>query len=231
MLDYFAQLARHGRIDPLEFYISDSNRAVYIENAKVACTAIKAAMFPQTFESARGQDEFHALLRGRAEHALPPRAQDYLVFTFVRHPVARLHSCYRDKVCGEGAAGGKSILHRRFHRGIFAALGGVDIRRADLPFDRFAKAVSHIPDRISDRHFASQARMVRAARNARSHFVGRMERLEEDWATVRAATGLPALVMANPTTGSPDGTQSDPAILGLIARRYADDFQTLGYER
>ena len=236
MLDYLAQLARHGRIDPLEFYVSEAHRAVYVENAKVACTAIKAAMFPAQFAQSAGQDAFHEDLRAGAFHRLPANASDYFVFTFVRHPLARLQSCYRDKVRGEGAAGAasgesRSILHRRFHRSIFAAWGGVDIRDDKLPFDRFAKAVSSIPDRISDRHFASQIRMVEAVENAADHFVGRMERLEDDWEQVRARTGLPALVRANRTRSGHDQTAPDAATLRLISRRYARDFAALGYER
>ena len=230
MLDYLAQLARHGRIDPLEYYVSDAHRAVYVENAKVACTAIKAALYPDSFEQAAGQEIFHERLRAKAMHGLPDHAQGYLVFTFVRHPLDRLQSCYRDKVAGSAAAGGRSILHRRFHRGIFAAWGGVDIRRSDLPFERFAEAVCRIPDRISDRHFASQARMVRAVEAAPRHFVGRMECLDRDWATIREQTGLPALAHANRSGLRGEGTTTDPATLQRVARRYAADFRALGYQ-
>ena len=228
MFDYLARLARHGHVDPVEFYTSDDHRAVYVENAKVACTAIKAAMFPREALSATGQDDLHRRLRPLATHRLPTRARDYLVFTFVRHPVDRLRSCYADKVGGQAAHAGPSILQRRFHRGIFLAFAGVDPAR-ELAFDGFAEAVSHIPDRLSDRHFASQSRIVAAVEAAPRHFVGRLERLDRDWERVRAATGLPALVVANrsasPCAGADRTDGSHPA----IARRYANDFARLGY--
>ncbi len=229
MLDYLAQLVRHGRIDPVEYYVSDRHRAVYVENAKVACTAIKAAMFPDAAAKGLSQTAFHEALRGHAHHRLPTSAYNYLVFTFVRHPEARLQSCYRDKVQRTAQEEGPSILHRRFHRGLFAALGGVDIRADGLPFDRFAQAVARIPDRVSDRHFASQSRAVEAVQRAENSFVGQLETLRSDWAEIQAKTGLPDLAIANRSEAEGGRAAASPVARSIIARRYARDFKVLGY--
>ena len=227
MFDYLSQLARHGRIDPVEYYVSDVHRAVYVENAKVACTSIKAAMYPDMRRRHPGQAAFHAALRPVARRSLPAAARDYLVFTFVRHPADRLRSCHRDKVERLAEDDGASILQRRFHRSIFAAFAGMDPARGPIPFDSFARAVSRIPDRLSDRHFAAQAQVVDAVRSAPRHFIGRFETLARDWAAVRRETGLPELSSENPSQAAGEGLA--PSVRRIIARRYARDFALLDY--
>lgn len=231
MLDYFSTFLRHGRIDPVEYYIDHTHRVIYVENAKVACTAIKQVLFPAVNYASLGQAAFHQLLRGKASLSMPAEAQDYLVFSVFRHPAQRLVSCYRDKVMRNAAEEERSIFERRFHRTLFKQFGGIDILDPGLDFQSFAKAVARMPDRLSDRHFASQAKLYQAVTQAPRHFVARIENLAGDWAKLQDMTGLPSLPRSNA------GKAADGADIAIgnearaaIARRYAEDFTLLEYE-
>lgn len=72
------------------------------------------------------------------------RQRNYLVCGIVRHPLARLVSCYEDKVCGDKLFG---PLGRKYD-GKF---------RHGMPFEAFVKAVASIPDGQADQHFRSMS--------------------------------------------------------------------------
>lgn len=228
---HLANLARFGRISPVEHYVCHRFRVVYVENAKVACTAIKQALFPEIDHTAVGQDRFHEILRSKASFA-PPRgeAAQYLHFSFFRDPLTRLQSCYRDKIRHDGASRGSSIFSLRFHRALFAVFGGVDVTRPDLGFAEFADGVVRIPDRLRDRHVMSQAPILRAVTSAERHFVGRQESLADDWARLAARTGLPPLTDLNRTHRNGAAPEPlPPATLERLRRAFREDFHLLGY--
>ena len=188
---YLANLARHGRIDPVEYYPCPQYRVVYVENAKVACTAIKQLLYPAVSFETLGQERFHDVLRANASHHPPPGTEDFLYFSVFREPLARLFSCYRDKIAGAAAHGNPGIYHSRFHRTLHLLFGGTDISRPDLAFEAFARSVAAVPDRLRDRHAMSQAPMwtavMEAARGCALHY----EQLADGWATLSEKTGLP----------------------------------------
>lgn len=227
MRDYLKHLLRYGRIDPIEYYVSHDHGVVYVENAKVACTAIKQVLFPDHDLAALGQNAFHEAIRSEARFARPAEADEYLCFSFFRNPVERLLSCYRDKLRMDASAKGSTVLHRRFHRTLFRLAGGVDTRDQRTPFVDFARAVSRIPDALSDRHFASQSPLHSAVSASPSHFVGKLETLAEDWQVLAQKTGLPDLPVSNSSHSL--AQEIDPEALQYIVRRYRADFSTLDY--
>jgi len=231
---YLANLLRHGRIDPVEYYPCPQYRAVYVENAKVACTAIKQTLYPDVSYAALGQERFHQQLRRKAHLAPPPGTQDYLYFTFVRDPLARFLSCYQDKIANTAAHGEPGIFHTRFHRALHVLFSGTDTARPGLPADRFAQAVAHVPNRLRDRHVMSQAPIFAAVQAATHGFVGHYEKLAQDWAALASRTGLPPLPALN-RSQSTQGPQAAGPILSapaqaLLVRTYAADFTLLGYQ-
>lgn len=227
---YLMELARHGRIDPVEYYVSDEYRVVYVENAKVACTAIKQLLYPDAGYSVQGQDAFHAMLRPQAAYRIPDHARDYLCFSIFRDPLARLLSTYRDKILGAGAETAPGIFHTPFHRAIFVLFAGDDITRPGTDFGSFAAAVAMVPDRLRDRHIALQRPVYAAVTSAANHFVGRVEDLSADWQELRERTGLPALPHLNSSRQSPVTlVEPGPAARAAVARAYAADYKSLGY--
>ena len=227
---YLANLARHGRIDPLEYYPCPRYRVVYVENAKVACTAIKQLLYPETSYEALGQEAFHHALHAEARHRPPRGTEDFLYFSVFRDPVARLFSCYKDKIAGAAAHGRPGIFHTRFHRAVHGLFGGTDPARPGLSFDAFAQAVAAVPDCLRDRHTMSQAPIRAAVLGAAHGFAGRYEHLAEDWATLAARTGLPPLPALNQSHKSPcDAPELSDRGRDALAHAFVADFALLGY--
>lgn len=235
---YLANLCRHGRLDPVEYYPCPQYRVVYVENAKVACTAIKQALYPASSHAQLGQDHFHEILRAKAHHRPPPGTQDYLYFTFVREPLARFLSCYRDKIAGSAhdapGHGTPGIFHTRFHRTLHLLLARIDTGRSGLSPDDFAIATARMPDRLRDRHVMSQTPIHRAVMQARHGFIGHFENLAQDWEMLATRYGLPPLPTLNPSTRPDTRPGSAPPALSsrgkaALARAYRTDFIRLGY--
>ena len=228
--DYTLNLARHGRLDPVEYHVSDEYRVVYVENAKVACTAIKQLLYPDIDYEAVGQDRFHEETRDRAVFTVPGRARDYLHFSVFRNPQDRLISAFKDKMLSSAATRGHSILHTRFHRALFTLFAGIDTARPGIDFPAFTRAVGAVPDRLRDRHIATQAPRYAAVVAARRHLICKLETLEDDWAILCQATGISPLPQLNRSSRSdrqPVGI--DPATHDLIGRIYAQDYARIGY--
>jgi len=183
-------------------YICHSAMIEYIEVPKVACTSIKEAILradgidppsrPTTVYS-------HPHWRCRASE------KPGFAFTFVRHPLDRLVSCYKQKIpTGKGAVGLNCPLP------------------TDTSFYDFVRwAVSQ---EIPNKHFAPQSFVLGYQR---LDFVGRFDRLAEDWATLRSQfPQLPELQHFNRTQPDDWGSYYDSE-----TRRVAREFYLLDFLR
>lgn len=229
---HLSNLVTHGRISPLEYYVCPRFRVVYVENAKVACSAIKQALFPEVDHEKLGQENFHAVLRSRATFA-PPGGIDgqYLHFSFFRDPLARLESCFQDKIQRHESTGDPGIFSLRFHRALFLLFGGQDLNRPDVGLEEFVQAIANIPDRLRDRHIMSQSPIYRAVSAAPYHFIGKFETLAEDWLALSSRTGLPPLSRINTSTHREKVAPVAAATLRRLHQAYADDYGLLRYPK
>jgi hypothetical protein len=98
-----------------------------------------------------------------------------------------------------------------------------------VAFEQFAQAVSRIPDRLRDRHIASQAPLHAAVVAAPHHFVVRHENLDSDWVELSRLTGLPPMPRFNRSTTGSAKRAVDPVVNALVARTYAEDYRRLEY--
>jgi hypothetical protein len=99
-----------------------------------------------------------------------------------------------------------------------------------MPFTEFVETIYQIPDDAADPHYRSQYVNLTAPDGALiPDFIGRFETLAEDFNYVVHKIGhsakLPHL------TRSPDkrGEYYDTRLRGLVAKRFARDFEILGY--
>ena len=149
----------------------------------------------------------------------PTRFQRYFKFTFVRNPFDRLVSafCYLQH-------GGKSTTEndRRFQQ------------RHLSKFDSFADFVKWgLREKPIQRwsHFAPQHRFI-ASSDGRIQvdFVGRVERLDEDFAHVASRLGIDAkLVHTNKSQRADFSGYYDEETEKIAREYYARDFELLGY--
>lgn len=127
------------------------HRLVLMLTCKAANTSVKRALadaldlprldVPERLEPHR-RIEVHLPTINKAD-AFELRQRGYLVVGFARHPLARLASCWRDKV------------QRAFHKPFARKYG--DAVRPKMPFAAFVDFMARTPDGVADQHFRSMA--------------------------------------------------------------------------
>ena len=144
------------------------------------------------------------------------KSQD-LKIAFVRHPLDRIVSCYKDKVVRR--------THQAFER--------IGINHG-ISFEAFINIIKDIPDDKADQHFRSQYHDLYYNDNLIPDYVGKFETLNADWKKVqklvsdRCNTELPDLPHVNKT---PVMDIDIPLYLAdRIKRRYANDYEAFGYD-
>ena len=189
------------------WFVANRAPVAYLNVAKAASSALSAAVQNET-------DKSSAVRQWR----LRPAQRSHFKFAFVRDPFARLASCYMNLV---------KVKSRRvttFNPYLWGAL------RLDLGFDVFARAVCQIPDALADRHFLSQSRQLFPGGEPLVDFVGRFERLEEQFEPLRRRYGLAALRRMNASPGYDYRKLYTEELVELVARRYAEDIERFGYQ-
>jgi hypothetical protein len=198
--------------------VSHDDKVIWVAVAKVASMAIQGAMtrmLKLPFTEWR-----RASLPSLAE---VHRHSDYFRFAFVRNPWSRLYSCYRDKIVGPAEREQSFIL------GQFGFTPG-------MSFDHFVHRVADIDDTAADPHFVSQFHVLSFQGQLVVDFVGRFERLREDWQLLRDQHGLP--ILGYDPAGSPRAKHDydfhkrfyTSELIELVRRRYSRDIEEFGYE-
>ncbi|MEQ8992757.1 MAG: sulfotransferase family 2 domain-containing protein [Pseudomonadales bacterium] len=206
--------------------------AVYIDIAKNASSSLKAVFAKDLgLDLAATAGNSHLLDFPRPQPPDVSGARLYpelFTFAFVRNPWDRLVSCYRDKIRGE-----VSGFTRFSSAGIAHCLSGFTEFRAGMSFKAFANAVASIDDAVADEHFRSQhIHLVNDAGHIAIDYVGRYERLIDDFHWVTSTIGLPtrSLPRLQATTSAVDyRTNYDDQTREVVARRYARDIELFSY--
>src|SRR5690606_28927425 len=94
----------------------------------------------------------------------------------------------------------------------------------------FVHAVAGIPDRFSDIHFRSQYTFFYHRGRPMTDFVGRYERLDEDWEQLRRRFGFDALPHLNRSTHRDYRDAYSPELARVAVRRYRQDIELFGYQ-
>jgi hypothetical protein len=209
-------------------------RAIYISVPKVACTSFKTAfagLLGLRLDRVNGDPH-----RLRYPSPIPGAGLQRVLypgfyrFAFVRNPWDRLVSCYRDKIKNEV----EGYTHFTIRPGVANCLARWSVFQPDMSFEDFVRAVASIPDSEADEHFRSQHTFLKGANGAlATDFVGRYERLAEDFALVQKQTGLPHIelprLQAARTVARYAGYYN-PATRDLVAERFREDIARFGYE-
>ncbi len=205
-------------------------RAGYIPIPKVASSSLRLLicqrqarhLHPELLEqSPRAlQKEVERRIRiSRGPAGTRRLGERYFLFAFVRNPLTRLYSCYRDKVVKAAEQGKEFSL----------APWGVE---PGMSFDWFVRHIARIPDSRSEQHFRSQHLLLRQGGHWMVDYLGRFENLDDDWQELSARIGLDARPKAKRSSGA--GASLDGLPLGreaaeLAVERYWQDIALLGY--
>ena len=225
-------IALYGSYIPTEFFVLDQKRLVYISIPKVACTSIKTALFEQSSSLNTGRESYMDIHKDSATfctHSLSTEQRKYYKFAFVRNPLERLISCYKDKVARPVQHTGKYYFDSAFNNKMIWTLFG-DKFRPDMSFDEFVALVARIPDLLADGHFRSQYSILAPHGHLSVDYVGKFEQLEQDWAPLAQKHNLPPLSEHNPTKPSEWREYfHDQSTLELAEKRYQRDLDDFGY--
>jgi hypothetical protein len=213
------------------------SRILYYSIPKVACSSIMSAFVdalgidfpadewkPEVFQTHKWDHLFdrHAVV---IESSLPPPYNRYWSFAFVRNPWDRLVSCYAEKIRPDGDP-------ENFVNGVSRVLLPFGVFRPGMSFDDFARAVAEIPDSEAEPHFMSQHRFITRRSGALTvDFVGRFERLNEDFATIQQRISQPLALghLLKSRRGDYKGYYYG-GLRKVVAARYAEDIALFDYK-
>lgn len=174
------------RVQPLPKY-----GCIYVKNPKAATSTVMQWLH----RAVTGDHEFTPRMNIHAEHGLP-RPKDVgwdglarmldgaaFRFTFVRDPIRRVESAYRDKIV-------KRRPRFRYRNDLQAALGMPEDQDRLLTPDEFLAALEATDPRHLNPHFRPQ-HLNLAHDLVRYDVIGRLETFEADLERIRQAVGLP----------------------------------------
>ena len=212
-LKYYRRFRKIQRSKP-EFWFLPQDNLGYIQIPKVASRSIRIALIDHFSgqDSARfDKQKLKEFSEIHSEHIKQSQIRkqhtDAFIFSFVRHPYARILSCYKNKVAMPIS-----------EKNIFACH---DINLNDS-FDTFVDKICDIPDRDADRHFRSQSWFLINEDQLLTDFVGKLENIESDWDYLSQRFKLPAIPHRNATQKTI--TEISNRNKQLIQQRYHDDF-------
>jgi len=206
--------------------------AVYVEIPKVACTSIKtaiASLIGVSLTETEGNPHEARWPTPAAPGRSGPLFPSLFTFAFVRNPWDRLVSCYRDKIRSEV----DGYTYFTIRPGVANCLARFDAFFAGMSFDEFVRAVASIPDEEADAHFRSQHTFVTNEEGGLAiDFVGRYERLAEDFRFVEQAIGLPTIELPRLQAAREPRTYAafyTAETRRIAADRYGRDVEMFGY--
>jgi hypothetical protein len=198
------------------------SRLLLITIPKVGTKSIEG-VFPKTAHPNRQyvncQMSLDQLLREDAAY------RNYFKASFVRNPWNRVASCYLDKVAGRPHMANLAILSR--YSGLWFG----------MPFEAFVEwlLTPAGSDRCADRHWISQHRILGDGDTPLSYdFIGRFEKLGEDWTRLCDTLSLPIWARALPHRNKSAGLSSYTSLFNkrtarMIRQRYEKDIELFQY--
>lgn len=199
----------------------------YLPISKVANSSIKLALLGVEVPEGENPFRYPHIAFNQSVTAKVDAAGDYFVFTVVRNPLERLVSCYKDKIVQAKEKGKPSPLEWY--------LDGYLMRSKN--FADFVGRVKWIPEKLHDSHFASQYNIIynrriggKAVVSRVPDYIGRFERLNEDWQLIKERFDIGEIPHHNATSKDNWRDYYDVKTAKLVYKLYQKDIQTFGYE-
>ena len=228
-----AKIISHREYIPTEYFIFENKKLIYTSIPKVACTSIKIGLMADELRGSNSHNEYmnvHSLTSKFMTYSLSSKYDDFYNFAFVRNPLDRLVSCYKDKIKNKEQHSGQFHFDTNYNNKIINTLFRQKFSH-DMDFDDFVRLVSRVPDYLADGHFKSQYSMLYKQETKVPDYIGKFEQLSTDWNHIAKLYGLEMLGEMNRTKATDwQEYYKSKAILELAANRYKNDIEKFGYE-
>ena len=215
-----------------DVWVLPEQKLAIIKHRKVASRSVKTAIIRYILEQ-KGELVLEILpleLKNKIDaeysHYLSTKTlyemrKDYFIVTIVRNPLARLFSCYVDKVMNYREKGKKNIL----------SFYGIHF---DMSFDDFVRRIAEIPDPQSNTHFRSMHPFLMHNGERVPHKVICLEQIDSQWSEIQDRfPGLPDLPKKNISISASKKKTFHTAYTRELAeiayKRYFDDIHAFGY--
>ncbi len=202
MLMRIWNIVRYGAYIPTEYMVSSEFGLIYVPIPKVACTAVKEALFygGKLADDHEQYMEVHRKAKKLTTYSIKNDHRKWPVLAVVRNPFERLVSCYLDKVKKPVQHNGRYYFDSRYAQIFLQKKSGMRIHH-EMSFEDFVTMVSRIPDWLADGHFRSQAHFLKdLGKGTDVAYLFRFETLETDWRVLQKNhQGLPDLRKRNST--------------------------------
>jgi dermatan 4-sulfotransferase 1 len=212
-----------------QVWLLEKEKLGYIQIPKNASRSIRLCLIEHlTNHRVMQEAATDKRLKARIEHqhSMHIRVSDirdklgskFFLFGFVRNPLTRILSCYKNKV----------VDHRNSGKNIFSN-HRIDI---NMDFTGFVDTIVRIPDKHIDRHLRSQSWFLSDKDGLLVNFTGKIENFSEDWEYISSKFGLPEPAHRNKSRDSEKlSAVCSKATVEKLIDRYATDIELFGYQQ
>jgi len=161
----------------IAWFISKSHEILYLPILKSASSSIKMYMKKKV----SGEE----ILPSKENELCVQNFQDYFSFSFVRHPIDRLFSCYKNKILQP------NILDKNTGVGTIFSKYGTKFYK-EMSFKDFLKVIISIDPENYDNHFRPQHEFLYDSNKQLAiDYVGKFENINNDFSYILNKINLP----------------------------------------
>ena len=199
-----------------KFIVSDKHQFIYYEIQKCATETMRKYFLGQKNRMVTNNPYGARRISGSRNKDRHYIDMGYYAFTFVRNPWARTVSGWVSKF-------------EQYHDPKHPDLPGIRDPELslDTTFEEYVEFVYKTPDSRADCHFKSMHSFIPSV----NIYVGRVEKLKEDFDVIRTNLGLPLLDIPreNKTARLPWREYYSERLKEMVAERYTKDIELYGY--
>lgn len=219
-----------GAYSKVSYIINREKKVIYLINAKVASSSIKASILQ--LDNSTYYDDYNKVHIEALKSTKFIKKKDdflkcynkYFKFTFVRNPYERLVSCYENKYHTDRKSVGKTLQQFHFDDYPFGFL------KKDKGFNNFIFRICLIPDNFADEHFRSQCFSVYTKEGkCLVDYIGHFEQIKKEYSVICKKYDFNSLPHYNKATKGKWQDYYNPFTAWLVYKRFKKDFIKFGY--
>ena len=198
---------------------------VYYQIPKVACSTIKAQLAIGEGRDIVNGDPHDTPYRFiTVDQAASVEHKEFFKFAFIRNPIDRLYSCWKDKICErldlkrpKSIEADRGQLSKSFSRynGLYR----------NMPFEEFAEYVCQVPDSDSEDHFISQYCYITSSKGDIIPYCFAFEDLQPSWNIISSELCLPKQLGHYQKTLNNEALSLHTSLKERLIKRYETDFK------